>query len=555
MIIRILVAMMILFGLTDQSIFANDSNVIDVTVSESIQLVRENNSEHLVSKNELPLTVENNSNTSIRIDCISLKTDWDVLSNDIGNDYFKKLDKNTQQLTLQLGYTVNHEILFHDFVDGDFTSDQNLEIIKGESRSYQIEGMLGLWDTTLNQFHVADLVITISSALYGDVVIDNMSPNTGDTLTVTLLDSPMYADYTYQWYRSKDNNLQMIENANLPSYTIHQDDLGYQLKCVVIDQSNLYYGSIESEFTQSVQYLEPLIKVWSSSSDSDFHTNAYKNSLTHIVFENSIPDLSHIADDKKWDVSNAQNGSVIAYVTDHDTRLHIAGNGGVYANINSSYLFSGFTNLISIDMTHFIFDARVKNTSYMFSNCSKIESIDMSNFNMGSVNYTQFMFSNCISLTSINFSSAKTYGLVNINAMFQNCKSLVTLDLSKLTTNNVTMMQYVFYGCTNLKSINLNNFVTKQVTDMNSLFSGCSSLTELNLRSFEVTKLRNANNMFYNCSSLVTIYAKDWYNLNSSVNGTNMFSGCTSLKGKISYSANRLDWNMAKNSTIGYLTP
>ena len=89
-----------------------------------------------------------------------------------------------------------------------------------------------------------------------------------------------------------------------------------------------------------------------------------------------------------------------------------------------------------------------------------------------------------------------------------------------------------FYEMKNLTSIQgmKENLNTSEVTNMKGMFLGCYGLTSLDVSGFNTGKVTDMNYMFRNCSSLTTIICNNDWN-RSSLTSTNMFSGCTKLKG------------------------
>lgn len=84
------------------------------------------------------------------------------------------------------------------------------------------------------------------------------------------------------------------------------------------------------------------------------------------------------------------------------------------------------------------------------------------------------------------------------------------------------------------------------------MFYTCGIYT-LDLSGFNTTNVQNTSEMFYNCYCLGTIYVSDKWVLTKDYNSTNMFSGCSTLKGDIAFDSNYIDKTYAKTSG-GYLT-
>ena len=183
--------------------------------------------------------------------------------------------------------------------------------------------------------------------------------------------------------------------------------------------------------------------------ETDFHTADYRSKITSIITkkDNIVPATAT----ENWDISEAQDGSVMAYVEDDGTgngtyKLTIGGKGGIIANESMIGYFSGFNKMASIDL-----------------------------------------------------SVLDTSEVTDMGAMFGGCSSLLSLDVSKFDTSNVTEMNRMFYYCRSLTSLDLRKFDTSQVTNMYEMFSECRSLTSLDLSNFNVTDETYCNYMFCNC--------------------------------------------------------
>ena len=90
---------------------------------------------------------------------------------------------------------------------------------------------------------------------------------------------------------------------------------------------------------------------------------------------------------------------------------------------------------------------------------------------------------------------------------------------------------------------------------MVNMFYGCSALSSLALSNFNTKKVRYMKSMFHACSALTIIYAGDKFVTIKVKNGSDMFSGCTNLKGFIDYMNNsdKIDHHYANYKT-GYFT-
>ena len=174
------------------------------------------------------------------------------------------------------------------------------------------------------------------------------------------------------------------------------------------------------------------------------------------------------------------------------------------------------------------FKKLIQNTSFMFSGCRDLISIDLSSFNTCKVNNMSYMFNECRKLKNANFNFFNTSKVVNMQGMFRSCESLKYLDLSSFKTNKVTNMNDMFESCKSLESINLSSFRTKNVVDMSYMFSFCSSLTSLDLSTFNTSSVRYMNYMFSFCTQLATLdissFDTTWANIYK------IFNFCDSLE-------------------------
>ena len=223
------------------------------------------------------------------------------------------------------------------------------------------------------------------------------------------------------------------------------------------------------------------------------------------------------------------------------------------ANVTDmSFMFHGCSALKSLDLTNFN-TAKVTNMDNMFYRCSTLTSLDLKNFNTANVTDMNHMFYDCSALESLVITNFNTAKVVNMGNMFYGCSALTSLDLTNFNTANVTDMSFMFYGCSALKSLDLTNFNTAKVDFMIHMFYGCSALKSLDLTNFNTAKVTYMNNMFEGCSALTTIYASDKFVTDNVSNGSDMFTGCESLK---DYSDSKTDHTYAYcGGTDGYFTP
>ena len=188
-----------------------------------------------------------------------------------------------------------------------------------------------------------------------------------------------------------------------------------------------------------------------------------------------------------------------------------------------------------------------------FKGCETLETIsDLEYLNTAKVTDMGKMFHGCSALTSLDLTNFNTANVEFMDNMFEGCSALKSLDLTNFNTENVTYMSCMFKGCSALESLNLTNFNTENVTDMSWMFYGCSALKSLDLTNFNTAKVAYMNNMFEGCSALTTIYVSNKFVTDNVSNGSDMFTGCKSLK---DYSDSKTDHTYANCGTTGYFTP
>ena len=187
--------------------------------------------------------------------------------------------------------------------------------------------------------------------------------------------------------------------------------------------------------------------------------------------------------------------------------------------------------------------------SGFFYGCETLETISgLEYLNTANVEFMDYMFNGCSALKSLDLTNFNTAKVTNMGNMFNGCSALTSLDLTNFNTANVEFMGNMFNGCSALTSLDLTNFNTANVEFMDYMFKGCSALTSLDLTNFNTAKVTYMNNMFEGCSALTTIYASDKFDTDNVWSGSDMFTGCKSLK---DYSDSKTDHTFAN----GYFTP
>ena len=249
-----------------------------------------------------------------------------------------------------------------------------------------------------------------------------------------------------------------------------------------------------------------VIQKWDNNSQTDFHSDFYKQNIVSITFlnNNSVPDNAV----ESWNVSeDKENGTVKAWVVPNSSDsskydLYIGAKGKVIANENSGYVFYDFRGVKEINFDNNYDTSNATNMTNLFRNCTSLTEIDLSSFDTSNVTdmsdlFTMWKNQNLDNnLQKIIFgSNFNTSKVTTMRSMFTNCNKLIELDLSGFDTSNVTDMFQMFIGCSSLTDLNVSNFNTSKVTNMQGMFSECINLTELNLSNFDTSNVTNMKYM------------------------------------------------------------
>ena len=234
-----------------------------------------------------------------------------------------------------------------------------------------------------------------------------------------------------------------------------------------------------------------------ASADSWYKGTTARQVITSVTIANSYSPTGTVTE--QWDASEAQDGSITAYVLS-DSSLVLAGNGsgGIKANENSVQAFYNFINATSISGLDVIDATGIKSMHGMFTNCKKVQSLDLSSWNTPNLGV---------------FDGSETYPKANdMRNTFENCAALESIDVSGLDVSNVSTMSYLFSGCEKLKSIDLSSWDTTSLKNADWMFSGCAALTTVKGMTGWASggNLAKVDHLFYNCTSLPSVDLSGW---------------------------------------------
>jgi len=242
--------------------------------------------------------------------------------------------------------------------------------------------------------------------------------------------------------------------------------------------SGLTAAAAEPLQAESGDALENAAAVSGGNADTDVETpgemdSTEKGNLSDIVGNPAEDQITAYAAD---DIASGTDGD-ITWVIDASGKLTVTGTGDLSgAHYESGFAWRPYSDQIisaEINVTG------MTDASYLFSGCSNLTSLDVSGFDTSNVTDMRWMFYGCSGLTSLDVSGFDTSNVAYMWQMFEGCSGLTSLDVSGFDTSNVTYMGWMFYGCSGLTSLDVSGFDTSNVTDMRWMFSGCSSLTTI----------------------------------------------------------------------------
>ena len=300
-----------------------------------------------------------------------------------------------------------------------------------------------------------------------------------------------------------------------------------------------------------------------ADSNVDFHADSVRSLVKKVVFQDAngyyaIPGMKP-ADagglvgkmDNLWDVSEAQDKSVVAWLKSDGT-LIIAGDGPkVIANSNSNWLFADMANVDTIDAALYdtgkaetleywhafpepemdqsgdpipvpmpergakqilgiqSWDVRkVTSTKDMFYNSSRLQSLDLGRWDTRSLQTPNGMFHGCSAMTDLDVSGWNTSRVTTLDSTFSHCRALRALNVARWNTSNVTDLSFTFSDC-GAAALDLHTWDTGNVVWLENTFSGAGA-SSINVTGWDTSKMASMYSAFAFTKNLNTMDLSGW---------------------------------------------
>lgn len=229
-----------------------------------------------------------------------------------------------------------------------------------------------------------------------------------------------------------------------------------------------------------------------------------------------------------YDVSNRQNGSIVAWCADGRVYVTAVDGSDVMANEDSSYMFSELSELTSVEFANF-YTSTIVDASYMFQSCSALEYIDTSKFSTHNVLTMEGMFKDCVSMQTLTVSDLEMQNVTDISYMFYGCSSLNNIETEKWKLNSCINAAGMFQNCASLTNVELSGFAVNGITNMSYMFAG-SGVASLDVSNLNTSKVMNFEGMFKNCVALTEIVGVGEMDVANGTNMSHMFQNCDGLE-------------------------
>ena len=274
------------------------------------------------------------------------------------------------------------------------------------------------------------------------------------------MDSGLASIDLSMWNTSKVTNVGGLFGGNLININLSNWDF-----------TNVSY--VNGIFNRNVQTINLTNAIFSKDSSSMFSTSS---NIKHIILDNV--DTSKVTNMYGMfaNLSNLEELDLSSFDTTNVTDM-----GG---------MFDGCSQLKTLNLSNFN-TVNVKNFSRIFASCGNLLDLDLSNWDLSNINSVALFtgLSNLQTVNMTNFvfptnSSNFFYGITNIYGI----NNLSKIVLYNVDTSHVTNMYGMFAGCSSLSSLDLSSFDTSNVTDMSGMFQGTTGLQSITFGSKFVHK-------------------------------------------------------------------
>lgn len=243
---------------------------------------------------------------------------------------------------------------------------------------------------------------------------------------------------------------------------------------------------------------------------------------TTITFTNSIINANSL-----YDVSDAQDESVLLYMDGTNCIISSNSENNIIANSNMAYAFSNISNLSSITFNNIDFSS-CTNMSHLFESSGKLATItNINNLDTSKVKDMSYMFYACKYLkNTFDLSGINTSSVINFSNMFYNTKIVTLTGLDNWNTSNVKNMSYMFSSMSALTSCpNISNWDVSNVETMSNMFTGCSKINgNIDVTNWHTSSLKDTSFMFNSLRALKTITGLDNIDVSHVENMESMFA-------------------------------
>lgn len=202
-------------------------------------------------------------------------------------------------------------------------------------------------------------------------------------------------------------------------------------------------GNIESDgevwyrYERQEEEVTPKSKVLRTVTDVDFADGDFskkasffgvesvkRSQIITVTFLDTLEDRPY----QTWDVSAAQDGSVLLWFDRADGAVFIAAEGGVKANPDSSSLFRECTQLDEVNFGENFDVSDVVDFSYLFCGCNALTALDgVNGWNTGKAYDMRAMFRGCSALEYLNANFLTIDNVTNLSEIFRDCSELLEL--------------------------------------------------------------------------------------------------------------------------------